>query len=321
MVSRDDVVNAYRYILGREPEGAEAIETHMAAQDLAQLRGNFLNSSEFLQGLGAREFNLEGALPPQALPANPIDCEASAQQLESLLDRIRREWESFGKSEPHWSVLTHEKYKQDVIGDSREEFFASGKLAADIVAAFCKRHGLSFDRTATCFELGCGVGRITMHLARLFPRVIAADISRFHLDICREELRERAIDNVEPFCLDAPARLAQMPPIQAFCSFIVLQHNPPPVITFLLDGILGKLSRGGVAVFQVPTWRKGYRFSLARYLAFPMRLHMEMHVLPQEQVFRIIARNGCRVVEVREDGWADGRTAETISNTFFVMKD
>ena len=78
---------------------------------------------------------------------------------------------------------------------------------------------------------------------------------------------------------------------------------------------------GGAAVFQVPTWRRGYAYDLDAYLRRPKRLHMEMHVLPQAHVHRIIARNGCRLLELREDGWAEGRTAATISNTFFVVRD
>jgi hypothetical protein len=47
-VSADDVRNAYRFILGREPENAEAVAAHQSrAADLADLRRNFIESAEF----------------------------------------------------------------------------------------------------------------------------------------------------------------------------------------------------------------------------------------------------------------------------------
>ena len=230
------------------------------------------------------------------------------------------EWEEFGRTEPHWSVLTHDKFRPSAIAANLREFFESGRFAADIVRSFASRHELVLRDMRTCFELGCGVGRITVHLAEMFQQVIGADISKFHLTECAAELAERDIDNVRLMCLDTPASLAELPEIDFFFSFIVLQHNPPPVITYMLDSVLRKVSRGGAAVFQVPTWRNGYGFDLADYLAVPRSLQMEMHVIPQEQVFRVAERNGCRVVEVREDGWAAGRTAETLSNTFFMVK-
>jgi SAM-dependent methyltransferase len=321
MVSREEVFGCYRYILGREPESSDVVESRLATKSLTELRRAFIDSTEFMQGLRSSRLDIEACLPSQIWRANRVDCEASAPELEQLMDRIRREWEDFGKSEPHWSVLTHDKYKQDAISANFDEFYESGDFAAKIVAAFCERHGIDTDALNTCFELGCGVGRITIHLAKLFGNVIGADISKIHLEVCAEELARRSVKNVELVCLDSPLRLSDLRAIQCFCSFIVLQHNPPPVITFILDAVLSRLTRGGVAIFQVPTWRNGYSFDLNAYLRLPAPLHMEMHVLPQEQIFRILFRNRCRVVEIREDGWAEGRTTESISNTFFVVKD
>ena len=321
MVSAEEVVGCYKFILGRSPENSNVVESHLSVQTLTELRLHFINSPEFLQKLGGGQMDIDACLPSQIWEANKVDCEASAHQLEILLDRIRREWEDFGRSEPHWSVLTHEKYKQDALSSNKNEFFDYGNFVAKIVTSFFERHELSIGKSATCFELGCGVGRITLHLARLFSHVIGADISKFHLAVCKEELKARGVENTELLCLDTPLRLSDLQEIQFFCSFIVLQHNPPPVITFLLDNILKKLSQGGVAIFQVPTWRRGYAFNLNDYLNNPKPLHMEMHVLPQEQVFKIVTRNGCRIIEIREDGWAEGRTTETISNTFFVIKE
>jgi methylase of polypeptide subunit release factors len=87
-----------------------------------------------------------------------------------------------GQSEPYWSVLTApefrgEKFKHDSI------FYETGNINVEEFAAFAARSGFSFSSSQTCFELGCGVGRLTTWLASRFGQVIAADISRHHLDI------------------------------------------------------------------------------------------------------------------------------------------
>jgi len=50
-VSADDVRNAYRFILGREPENAEVVAAHQRrAADLADLRRGFIR----IGGISAR---------------------------------------------------------------------------------------------------------------------------------------------------------------------------------------------------------------------------------------------------------------------------
>jgi hypothetical protein len=41
-------------------------------------------------------------------------------------------------------------------------------------------------------------------------------------------------------------------------SVITLQHNPPPIMAWLLSQLLGCLNPGGVAYLQIPSYRSGY---------------------------------------------------------------
>jgi hypothetical protein len=99
----------------------------------------------------------------------------------------------------------------------------------------------------------------------------------------------------------------------------VLQHNPPPIAFLLLGKILEKLRPGGLAYFQIPTHRLGYRFSIGEYLAAPKGPDMEMHCIPQARLFDLFARCDCRVLDVREDDWT-GDPSFT-SNSFLLRKD
>jgi hypothetical protein len=47
---------------------------------------------------------------------------------------------------------------------------------------------------------------------------------------------------------------------------------------------------------------------------------MEMHLLPQSQVFEAIGQEGGRLIEVIEDGLTGSRYKE-MSNTFLVQKE
>jgi hypothetical protein len=65
----------------------------------------------------------------------------------------------------------------------------------------------------------------------------------------------------------------------------------------------------------------GYRFSLEEYLAGEAtRGHMEMHVLPQNEIFEIVSREQGKIVEVLEDAWPGLRYGER-SNTFVIQKE
>jgi hypothetical protein len=100
---------------------------------------------------------------------------------------------------------------------------------------------------------------------------------------------------------------------------IVLQHNPPPVTVWILKKLLACLNPGGVAYIQIPTYRNGYLFEAERYLQTAQPNTLEMHFLPQHEVFRVISESGCICLEIREDGMV-GDESMMLSNTFLIQK-
>jgi methylase of polypeptide subunit release factors len=317
VVTRQQVVDAYFWFLGREPESEAAIEAHMTARTLDELRLTFMGSHEFANISGLR---VENHMPPLRLLPLRVDTEASPEDLRRLVDRIRTEWEHFGATNPHWSVLTEPQFEKASFEANRQWFYDTGAEARDIVVPFCEHLGTQTADFRSCLELGCGVGRVTTQLAKMFPRVIATDISRSHLALCREEVQRRGLHNVELHHLTDPSQIEALPAFAFLYSFMVLQHNPPPVAKQLLRHLLGKMDRGGAGTFQVMTYQAGYQFDLRDCLGNPPPLQMEMHVLPQSTVFDAVADAGCRVVHMREDCFAGLRSRELLSNTFFVRK-
>jgi SAM-dependent methyltransferase len=112
----------------------------------------------------------------------------------------------------------------------------------------------------------------------------------------------------------------RLPNVDFIYSVIVLQHNPPPIIAYVIRQFLRALNAGGVALFQVPTYRLGYEFVLNKYLSNEAKKsEMEMHVLTQDRIFEIIRQEGGKIIEVLEDGWT-GLGYKELSNTFLVQK-
>jgi hypothetical protein len=108
-------------------------------------------------------------------------------------------------------------------------------------------------------------------------------------------------------------------PFDLWFSYLVLQHNPPPVMVTILRRMFALLAPGGVALFQVPTYITGYRFDCATYLRSPPVDPVEGHVLPQQDVLALAREAGCEVLEIREDCsvWPP---SEAVSNLMLFQK-
>ncbi len=259
-------------------------------------------------------------LLPLNAPPVEIDTVADAATLGRLLSHTERTWTRLGVEEPHWSVISADQFKRDRLDAHRSEFYASGRGDVDVFLAFLARNGVDPGRIHKVLEYGCGLGRVTRHLAERFAQVLACDISPSHLQQAEAYLRDTGLRNVTCQRIATLSDIAGPADVDAVFSLIVLQHNPPPVIAAILERLLARLRRGGVAYFQVPTYAADYRFSIADYLAHGLdATHIEMHYLPQREVFRIARDAGCDVLEVREDDWTGRRHIE-ISNTFLLQR-
>jgi SAM-dependent methyltransferase len=320
MITREDVRAAYRLILGRDPESEEVIMKHLReARSLDDLRRAFICSSEFQHTPWVRA-SLLSPERPLDWPPNTIEIEADEVELSAMMRHIEANWQQFGLSDPHWSVLTHDEFRLNQIPYTETSFYQSGKPDVDRLVRAAERCGISLAGFKRSFELGCGVGRMTVWLAELFERVLAADISPPHLSVARQALDRLKRTNVDLVYLNSFKALEAIPEFDLFLSFIVLQHNPPPLIARLLEIVLHKLQPGGVAYFQVPTYRLDYHFQVDEYLRAATRtegIEIEMHAIPQHVVFKILQESGCRLLECRENV---NDEYGTISNSIFAEK-
>jgi SAM-dependent methyltransferase len=262
------------------------------------------------------------SLPIVRIPLDwrPIHVEVNADphKLSVMHDHVNTTWSRLGRADPYWSVLTDPIYKGAAFAEHRQRFFDSGKEAIATFLAFLARSGVSLSQDQVCFELGCGVGRVTAWLSPLFSRIIAADISADHLRIAENVIALRGCTNVVFRQFQNLRDLELTGSFDVFFSLIVFQHNPPPIMAYMLRTILQQLNPGGVGYFQIPTYTAGYSFRVDNYLTqLSAREGMEMHVLPQQHVIDLIYACECTLLEMREDGMTG---PNAVSNTFLVQK-
>ncbi len=320
-IPHEFIVWAYRLFLDREPENAQVVERF--AHDLrttGQVRRAFLSCEEY------REHN------PGDMTSAPVAARGAGKsmrveriddptRLAEFFLHVQETWAIVGKTEPHWSVLSTDRFRQANLPAHLQEFLDSGRTEVDRLFQVLAARNIDLNRHATCLEYGCGVGRVTRWLADRFRKVHAFDISPPHLSIARKYVETAAVGNVEFSHVVSIGDLDRLPAVDFFYCIIVLQHNPPPVIEHTISRLARALRPGGVGVFQVPTYRAGYAFAVEPYLkslrAPGARRDIEMHVLPIDRVHRVVFEAGCVPLDVIADAWAG---PDQSSSTFLIHR-
>ncbi len=309
----EDVGQVYRLLLHREPETQNVVRQHARShKNVLQFVAAVLRSEEYRKKHVLYR-DAVGQIYRQ-LPQR-IDLHPTPDQTERMFARVQHQWTTLGETEPHWGVLTDPRYRAASIDQNKREFFQSGRYDAENLETFSARSGLATPR-GVCLELGCGVGRATRFLADKFDRVIGLDISAGNLAVCREHLISEGISNVELIQIRSVDDFLALPNFDFFYSFIVLQHNPPPIQRVILEAIFSKILPGGGCLFQTSAWSSHYHFDIEKYLGSPEPV-MEEHCLTMSVVLGLMSHAGLRAVEVLPDNWL-GRPG---SFTYFATKN
>ena len=312
-VSREEVIWAYRMILGREPESDTVINAKIGLESVPQMRTDMLLSDEFAQIRPGIQVGLHLDVRDDLIN---IDC--TSDQRQRMLDRIAAAWAAFGAEQPFWSVLTADQFRQDEVDQHLDDFYATGATVIDQLIALLGRNRIDPGKIRRVLDFGCGVGRLSFALAQHFEHVNGADISQPHLQLANAWAKNHGIANVAFAQIDSISNVKQLPECDLLFSYIVLQHNPPPMIFDLLDSLLSLVAIGGYAFFQVPTFIAGFEFDADYYLSTDQP-QMEMNALPQRHIFNLAARRGFVPVEVREG--REAGDARMVSQTFLLKRE
>lgn len=298
----DAITWAYRLFFDRSPDSDELAAASQWT-DWTQIRSHFLDSEEF----NARDDIATRPALTGLEPANRIDQTCDEEQLALLLQHVAATRSRLNElAEP-------------MTPDTRARSRASGEQDVQRLRASLARNGLELPSDVCCLELGCGHGRMTYALSQMCGELLAMDISAPRLKQAQDYLDEKAVSNVGLRRLASIDDLDDLGPLDLFVSVDVLQRNPPPVINAVLAHAFASLAPGGIAWFQVPTWRDGYQFQLREYLSGSLgRGDAETHVLPQHQILATAQQHGLRVVEILEDR---APCTGLRVNTFLLVRD
>lgn len=193
------------------------------------------------------------------------------------------DWEKFGKKEPYYWVTTMDKYQDDQLTEDRlAQFFSEGHgYAIKLIEIIRKHMDPSFFPTRV-FDFGCGVGRITIPLARIAQRVVGMDISDSMLTEARKNATRKGFSNLS--FVKGDDRLSRLDGTFNFIhSIYVFQHIPWSRGRVILQQLLQRLDDKGVISLQ---------FLISNTLSRHQRLRykMKVHIPMANNIFNLLAR-------------------------------
>jgi SAM-dependent methyltransferase len=160
------------------------------------------------------------------------------------------EWEKWGRTDPYFGVITDPSFRSAKLDEAgRLRFFQSGEAeVAETLAVVRQLTGPQF-RLKRTLDFGCGVGRLTIPLARQSEAVVAVDVSPAMLDEARANCVQAGLTNVE-FRRSQPGLPDVDGPFDLVHSYIVFQHIPPKVGYGLFEDILDRVGPNGVGMLH-----------------------------------------------------------------------
>lgn len=232
--------------------------------------------------------------------------------LPAVKDSRAADWEELARREPYFALLTGEGAVESESGGlTREEFLASGETdVASLLESMTALLGrdLRFDST---LDFGCGVGRLTLPLARRSAAIIGCDVAPTMLLHARANLVEAGRSDARLLLLD---ELSELPDrsLTLIVSLLVFQYIPARRGIVLLRTLLRLLAPGGVAAIHLmlePAGtrlrryarsvrrrsREGHRWEEVSAPRSPLASFTKMQLFDEGTLLREIRDSGCRL--------------------------
>lgn len=185
-----------------------------------------------------------------------------ARSGESPSEESEDKWESFARKDAEFYVCT---------ALDPGDFFPSGERT---IANILHQYGSFLDDYGSALEIGCGVGRLAIPLARVFRHVTAVDISPTMLDKLAANCSQLGLKNVEA-CTPSGDWIRESWHDFAI-SLLVFQHiEDEAIIQGYIIGMYRCLKPGGIALLQFDT--------RARTVAYRLRNLIPDALLPRTQ--------------------------------------
>ena len=204
--------------------------------------------------------------------------------MKERFNKLKQVWNQYGKTEPHWSVLTNPKYTPSEINKNINEFYQSGERNIKQVESILQKHNHTLT-DKIILDFGCGVGRLTKACLQYSNEVYGIDISESHLEIAKKNASK-----AKYFSSSSSIKLPQLPNNpEVIISLIVLQHIPTKLMKQQIISLLNILKSKGVAVLHIP-------FKINSSVVNNENT-MEMYSLPVSYVEYLVVKSKCAILE------------------------
>jgi SAM-dependent methyltransferase len=227
-----------------------------------------------------------------------------------------RAWKKLGEIDPYYSVLAHPRYRAAATeGEIRREFFMSGEDHIESVFAIIRESLDSEFAPRRALDFGCGVGRVTIPLARRVAQVVGIDVSDSMLNEANKNCEEAGVRNVR--LLKSDDVLENLSGEFDFLhSFLVFQHIPVRRGEMILRQMLQRLADNGVGALhftyadRLPRWER-FKHELCkivpsvhnlmnlvngRHFRYPF---VEMNIYEVSRLILHLQEHGCHRVHLR----------------------
>jgi len=227
-------------------------------------------------------------------------------------------WEYYGRTEPYFGVLTSPEFRSSELNDeAKARFFESGERYVELVLQHVRETLDPSFRATRALDFGCGVGRLSLPIARLCESVVGVDVSDSMVECARSNAAAFGITNAT-FVKGDDQLSALSGTFDFLNSLIVFQHIPPARGEAILQKMLSLLREGGIGALQftytfesstplvrqlmvrayakLPFVWNARNVLKGRPFGEPM---MQMNEYDLNRVFRILHEAGCHLINTR----------------------
>lgn len=165
------------------------------------------------------------------------------------LEQVRSTWQTLGRTDPLWAVMTHPDRRNGGWDADLHEFFGHGRREIDRLVETMANHGLSLgDRV---LDFGCGVGRLSNALAEHASSVVGVDIAESMIE--HAEAFNQHGERIQFHSYDGHSLPYPDAAFDSVVSLVVLQHTPPETQLAALLEMRRVVRPGGLIAVQIPS--------------------------------------------------------------------
>ena len=161
-------------------------------------------------------------------------------------------WNTFGKKNAYFGVLTHEEYKDDnLTPEHLAAFFETGTTYVSHVFETIAKHIDADFNPQKVLDFGCGTGRLVIPFAKKSVHATGLDISSGMLEEAKRNAEKFETKNVAFYLSDDALSAVGSESFDLVNSYIVLQHINVERGMVIIEKLIEKLNPKGVGVLHV----------------------------------------------------------------------